>query len=99
MLLPAGPETVGGIGDVALKHFRDLRGFENYKQYYAQREEAQAIFEQEMKKAGGFSEFIDVSWAYNALPHVQTNPVTTFLQSASNTLQQTPEIVSDFASY
>lgn len=61
MMLPDGPETVGGIGDVALKHFKQLKGFENYKGYYAKREEAQAIFEKEMKRGSGFSAFIDVS--------------------------------------
>ena len=61
MLSPDGYE-VGGIGDVALKHFRERRGFENYKQYYAKREEAQAIFEREVRKTSGsgFSAFIDV---------------------------------------
>ena len=61
MMAPDGPETVGGIGDVALKHFKQMRGFENYKAYYAKREEAQSIFEKEMRKASGFSAFIDVS--------------------------------------
>ncbi len=60
MVAPGGSETVGGMGDVALKHFKDLKGFENYKQYYAKREEAQGIFEREMRKASGFSAFVDV---------------------------------------
>lgn len=55
-----GHETVGGVGDVALKHFKELKGFENYKQYYAKREEAQQIFEREMRKGSGFSGFVDV---------------------------------------
>lgn len=61
MLSPDGHE-VGGVGDVALKHFKERRGFENYKQYYAKREEAQAIFEREARKTSGsgFSAFIDV---------------------------------------
>ncbi|THH02181.1 hypothetical protein EW026_g647 [Hermanssonia centrifuga] len=59
MVAPGGSETVGGMGDVALKHFKDLKGFENYKQYYAKREEAQGIFEREMRKASGFSAFVD----------------------------------------
>lgn len=57
-----GHETVGGVGDVALKHFKELRGFENYKQYYAKREEAQQIFEREMRKGSGFSGFVDVCY-------------------------------------
>ncbi|THH28409.1 hypothetical protein EUX98_g5772 [Antrodiella citrinella] len=59
MIQPDGPQAVGGIGDVVLKHFKEFRGFENYKQYYSKREEAQAIFEKEMRRAGGFAAFID----------------------------------------
>ncbi|KAH9077249.1 hypothetical protein EDB83DRAFT_2504476 [Lactarius deliciosus] len=60
MVLPEGPQTVGFIGDVALRHFKDLRGFEQYKQYYVKREEAQTIFEREMsRKASGFAGFVD----------------------------------------
>ncbi|KAI6130388.1 hypothetical protein EDD16DRAFT_1084414 [Pisolithus croceorrhizus] len=60
MMEPDGPRTVGGVGDVALKHFKDLRGFEHYKQYYAKREEAQTIFEREMmKKSSGFAAYVD----------------------------------------
>lgn len=54
--------SVGGIGDVALKHFKDYNGFHLYKLYYAKREEAQAIFENEMKRKGSeFPGYIDVS--------------------------------------
>jgi len=54
--------NVGGIGDVALKHFKDYNGFHLYKLYYAKREEAQAIFENEMKRKGSeFPSYIDVS--------------------------------------
>ena len=61
MLSSEGTKTVGGIGDVALRHFKDLRGFEHYKQYYIKREEAQTIFEREMmKRSSGFAAFIDV---------------------------------------
>lgn len=61
MISPDGHE-IGGVGDVALKHFKEKKGFENYKQYYAKREEAQAIFEREVRKTSGsgFSAFIDV---------------------------------------
>ncbi|KAI0776132.1 hypothetical protein BD413DRAFT_261330 [Trametes elegans] len=48
-----------GVGDVALKHFKTLRGFEHYRQYYAKREEAQRIFEHEMKRGSRFAEYID----------------------------------------
>ncbi|KAF8138470.1 hypothetical protein EV363DRAFT_1393920 [Boletus edulis] len=57
MVAPNGSRN---IGDVALRHFKDLRGFEHYKQYYVKREEAQSIFEREMmKKSSGFAAYID----------------------------------------
>ncbi|KAI6047452.1 hypothetical protein EDC04DRAFT_2864519 [Pisolithus marmoratus] len=60
MMEPDGPMTVGGVGDVALRHFKDSRGFEHYKQYYVKREEAQSIFEREMvKKSSGFAAYVD----------------------------------------
>ncbi|TFK43736.1 hypothetical protein BDQ12DRAFT_752507 [Crucibulum laeve] len=60
MMAPNGARTVGGVGDVLLRHFKDLRGFEHYKQYYVKREEAQAIFEREVsKRASRFSSYID----------------------------------------
>ena len=48
------------IGEVALKHFKVRRGFEHYRQYYSKREEAQSIFEREIKKSSGFAAFVDV---------------------------------------
>ncbi|KAG6869324.1 hypothetical protein C0993_000077 [Termitomyces sp. T159_Od127] len=60
MLGPNGPRTVGGVGDVALRHFKELRGFEQYKQYYVKREDAQLIFEREVsKRSSRFASFID----------------------------------------
>ncbi|KAG6903484.1 hypothetical protein C0995_005507 [Termitomyces sp. Mi166 len=60
MLGPNGPRTVGGVGDVALRHFKELRGFEQYKQYYVKREDAQSIFEREVsKRSSRFASFID----------------------------------------
>jgi hypothetical protein len=62
MLAHNGSRNVGGVGDVALRHFKDLRGFEHYRQYYVKREEAQSIFEREMrKKSSGFAAYIDVN--------------------------------------
>ncbi|KAG5341935.1 hypothetical protein C0989_006778 [Termitomyces sp. Mn162] len=62
MLGPNGPRTVGGVGDVALHHLKELRGFEQYKQYYVKREDAQLIFEREVsKRSSRFASFIDVS--------------------------------------
>jgi hypothetical protein len=61
MLAPNGAKVVGGVGDVALRHFKELRGFEQYKQYYVKREDAQLIFEREMsRKSSPFAAYIDV---------------------------------------
>ncbi|KAF8338748.1 uncharacterized protein EI90DRAFT_3038954 [Cantharellus anzutake] len=59
MLSPNGPKQVGGIGDVLLKHFKDARTFDCYKQYYSKIEEAQSIFESLKKSNSGFSGFIE----------------------------------------
>ncbi|KAJ7765035.1 hypothetical protein DFH07DRAFT_811208 [Mycena maculata] len=60
MLTPNGTKVVGGVGDVALRHFKELRGFELYKQYYVKREDAQLIFEREMsRKSSPFAAYID----------------------------------------
>ncbi|KAG8711425.1 hypothetical protein FRC08_015914, partial [Ceratobasidium sp. 394] len=50
-----------GVGEVAVKHFRDLHAFDCYKQYYTKREEAQQIFEREVSKksSAGFASYID----------------------------------------
>ena len=94
------PETAGCIGDVCLKHFKELRGFENYKQYYIKREEAQAIFEQQLKHSS-FAGFIDV-----CLPdfgplfsYWRANRTHNSLFSASNTRRKMSEIASVCASY
>ncbi|KAJ7638992.1 hypothetical protein FB45DRAFT_904439 [Roridomyces roridus] len=60
MLAPNGAKSVGGVGDVALRHFKELRGFEQYKQYYVKREDAQLIFEREVsRKSSPFAAYID----------------------------------------
>ncbi|KAJ7781077.1 RhoGEF domain-containing protein [Mycena metata] len=60
MMAPNGAQMVGGVGDVALRHFKDLRGFEQYRQFYVKREEAQLILEREMsRKSSPFVVFID----------------------------------------
>ncbi|KAJ3545378.1 hypothetical protein NMY22_g2470 [Coprinellus aureogranulatus] len=60
MLAPNGANLIGGVGDVCLKHFLEYKGFEQYKHYYAKREEAQTIFEREMSKRGSrFLQFIE----------------------------------------
>ncbi|KAF8204714.1 RhoGEF domain-containing protein [Pholiota molesta] len=59
MAAPNG-KAVGGVGDVALRHFKELRGFEQYKQYYVKREDAQAIFEKEAsKRSSRFTQYVD----------------------------------------
>ena len=70
MAAPNGHKVVGGVGDVALRHFKELRGFEQYKQYYVKREDAQAIFEREVsKRSSGFADYIDVSHHSSSLPY------------------------------
>ncbi|KZV72156.1 hypothetical protein PENSPDRAFT_371983 [Peniophora sp. CONT] len=59
MVAPDGPQIVGDIGDVALRHFKELRGFDLYKQFYVKREEAQSILEREMAKKSRFYTFVD----------------------------------------
>ncbi|KZT05600.1 RhoGEF-domain-containing protein [Laetiporus sulphureus 93-53] len=54
-----GREGGPGVGDVALKHFKELKGFEHYRKYYSKREEAQMIFEREAKKSSTFAQFLD----------------------------------------
>jgi hypothetical protein len=86
MVAPNGAKTVGGIGDVALRHFRDLRGFEHYKGYYDKREEAQSIFLREMaKKSSGFAAFIEVRLFECRFVHF----ISFMVYSASNTRAQT----------
>lgn len=61
MLGANGTKNVGGVGDVALRHFKDLKGFEQYRQYYVKREDAQIIFEKEVaKRSSRFAAYIDV---------------------------------------
>lgn len=72
MLSPDGPRTVGGIGDVALHHFKALRAFDCYKHYYSKRTEAQTIFQREMakKSSTGFAAFVEVRvFVLIILPH------------------------------
>lgn len=61
MMAEGGVRAVRGIGDVALKHLKESKGFENYRQYYSKREEAQTIYTDLMRRSSGFAAFIDVS--------------------------------------
>ena len=89
MAAPNG-KAIGGVGDVALKHFKELRGFEQYKQYYVKREDAQAIFEKEAsKRSSRFTQYIDASlFTISLLYHTNLRIV-----SASNINLATQEIV------
>ena len=84
---PGGP----GVGDVALKHFKTLRGFEQYKMYYSKREEAQRIFETQAKKNSSFVAYMDVS-----IRSLDTGYITSYPCSASN--MPTPKPVTGSAS-
>lgn len=84
-----------GVGDVALKHFKTLRGFEHYRQYYAKREEAQRIFEHEVKRSSRFSEYIDVS---THLAFIRRSASIMPAASVSNTLRPTCATKSVYAS-
>lgn len=64
---PHGPRLVGGVGDVCLRHFKEHRGFEQYKYYYAKREDAQMIFEREIAKKQ-FSDYIEVCGLNTIMP-------------------------------
>ena len=82
---PGGP----GVGDVALKHFKILRGFEQYKMYYSKREEAQRIFETQAKKNSSFVAYMDVSNRSSS-----TGYITSYSCSARSTPTQKSETVS-----
>lgn len=70
-----------GVGEVALKHFKMLKGFEHYRQYFAKHEEVQKMFEQEFKKNSRFAEYIEVCLLLSVAPL----PSST-VHSASSTL-------------
>lgn len=59
MQAPGGQNLVGDVGDVALKHFKELSGFEQYKLFYPYRERAQELCEKH-SKSSNFSGFISV---------------------------------------
>ncbi|KAK7061920.1 DH domain-containing protein [Favolaschia claudopus] len=60
MLTSSGAKVVGGVGDVALRHFKERRDFEQYKQFYVKREDAQLILERETsKKSSPFAAYIE----------------------------------------
>lgn len=70
MVSPGGYGKVGGVGDVALRHFKEFKGFEQYKLYYAKRNKAQAIFEEELsKRSSRFIDFIDVCVSVYHMPY------------------------------
>lgn len=74
MVSPDGESRVGGIGDVAFRHFKELKAFDCYKRFYTKREEAQAIFMREMEKRSstGFANFIEVGHPIHASDNDKT---------------------------
>lgn len=50
-----------GIGDVALRHFRDLRAFDCYRHYYDACEDAQAMLSDMVARRRNFAEFVAAS--------------------------------------
>ncbi|CDZ96192.1 Dbl homology (DH) domain [Phaffia rhodozyma] len=54
-------EDEWGIGDVALKHFKDLRAFDCYKTYYDKCEDAQTMFADMIVKRKQFADFVSAS--------------------------------------
>lgn len=63
MLASQGTIGYEGVGDIALRHFRDLGTFDCYRHYYSQRDKAQSILERETsrkKTSTGFGAYIDV---------------------------------------
>ncbi|RSH95410.1 hypothetical protein EHS25_000497 [Saitozyma podzolica] len=47
------------VGDVCLRHFKDLRTFDPYRTYLSKQDEGQKMFQDVTKKFSGFSSFID----------------------------------------
>lgn len=93
MVADDGPETVGYVGDVALRHFKELRGFDQYRTYYTKREEAQLIFEREMAKRGsGFASYVDVRLYISLFP--DSTLISALSYSASSTPRRTPKTES-----
>ena len=50
-----------GVGDVALRHFRDLRAFDCYRHYYDACEDAQAMLSDMIARRRNFAEFVAAS--------------------------------------
>jgi hypothetical protein len=50
-----------GVGDVALRHFRDLRAFDCYRHYYDACEDAQAMLSDMVARRRNFAEFVAAS--------------------------------------
>lgn len=91
MAAPNGSKVVGGVGDVALRHFKELRGFEQYKQYYVKREDAQAIFEREVsRRSSGFADYIDVSHDSSIFLRLPLTDCSLYSESSTN---RTTEII------
>nr|XP_031862275.1 uncharacterized protein CI109_002240 [Kwoniella shandongensis]KAA5529347.1 hypothetical protein CI109_002240 [Kwoniella shandongensis] len=51
-----GEETVG---DICLRHFKDLRTFDPYRTYLSKQDESQKMFQESLRKFPGFVSFIE----------------------------------------
>lgn len=97
MLAPNGSRTVGGVGDVALRHFKELRGFEQYKQYYVKREDAQLIFEREAsKRSSRFAAYIDVR-IYSCPIPIWDLYLNTSISNTKLLIQKTASVCESFS--
>ncbi|OCF72444.1 hypothetical protein I204_06823 [Kwoniella mangroviensis CBS 8886] len=47
------------VGDVCLKHFKNLRTFDPYRTYLSKQDESQKLFQDSLKKFHGFASFIE----------------------------------------
>ncbi|WVF65702.1 hypothetical protein IAT40_000433 [Kwoniella sp. CBS 6097] len=47
------------VGDVCLKHLKDLRTFDPYRTYLAKQDESQRLFQESLKRYPGFASFIE----------------------------------------
>ncbi|KAK8843437.1 hypothetical protein IAR55_007094 [Kwoniella newhampshirensis] len=47
------------VGDICLRHFKDLRTFDPYRIYLSKQDESQKLFQESLKRFPGFASFIE----------------------------------------
>ncbi|OCF31354.1 hypothetical protein I316_06959 [Kwoniella heveanensis BCC8398] len=52
-------QAENSVGDMCLRHFKDLRTFDPYRTYLGKQDESQRLFQESLKRYPGFSSFID----------------------------------------